>query len=253
MSEVAPVWPDELFSTLDRSGPVPLYFQIATRLEEGIRTGVVPSGARLQNELIISERLGISRPTVRRALQELVDKGLLVRRRGIGTQVVRSELTRSLELTSLFDDMQHAHHHPGTKVLSRDLITPSPAIVEKLGLAEVEPVLHLRRLRTADGAPVAVLENHLPAETAELSVSQLEEHGLYQLLSASGITLKVAHQRIGARGASAEEAALLGLEVGAPVLTMERTTFDSSGRAVEYADHCYRPDNYSIQTKVVAR
>ena len=80
-------WPDDLFADLDRSGPVPLYYQVSTRLEGAIHDGTIPAGARLENEIAIGQRLGLSRPTVRRAIQELVDKGLLVRRRGIGTQV----------------------------------------------------------------------------------------------------------------------------------------------------------------------
>lgn len=248
-----PMWPAELFADLDRSGPVPLYFQIATRLEDAIRSQQIPPGSRLETELSISERLGLSRPTIRRAIQELVDKGLLVRRRGIGTQVVQGQFTRSLELTSLFDDMQLAHHQPGTVVLTREMTKPSAVVADKLAVASGESVLHLRRLRTSGGTPVALLENFLPADLEDLSSAQLETHGLYQLLSARGIALRIAHQRIGARSASEEEGSLLQIATGAPVLTMARTTFDSSGRAVEYANHCYRPDRYSIETTLVAR
>ena len=89
-------WPDDLFADLDRSGPVPLYYQVSTRLEGAIHDGTIPAGARLENEIAIGQRLGLSRPTVRRAIQELVDKGLLVRRRGIGTQVVQGEVRRQV-------------------------------------------------------------------------------------------------------------------------------------------------------------
>src|SRR3954470_21609266 len=85
---------------LDRSSPVPLYFQLATQLEAAIDRGDLSAGGRLDNEIELADRLGVSRPTMRRAIQELVSKGLLVRKRGVGTQVVRGGLKRRVELTS---------------------------------------------------------------------------------------------------------------------------------------------------------
>src|ERR1700742_1150111 len=86
--------PTSLFIDIDRSGPIPLYYQLASRIESAIVDGTIPAGSRIDNEVGLGERLGVSRPTVRRAIQELVDKGLLVRRRGIGTQVVHGEIAR---------------------------------------------------------------------------------------------------------------------------------------------------------------
>jgi len=76
-----------LFSDLNRSGPIPLYYQVETAIEKAILEGALPAGARLENEVALGERLNLSRPTIRRAIQDLVDKGLLVRRRGVGTQL----------------------------------------------------------------------------------------------------------------------------------------------------------------------
>src|SRR6478735_11189202 len=112
---------DDLLAGLDRTGPVPLYFQVSSAIERAIRSGEIPAGARLENEIAIGQRAGLSRPTIRRAMEELVDKGLLVRRRGIGTQVVQGQVTRQVELTSLFDDLQSTKHSPGTTVLVHEL------------------------------------------------------------------------------------------------------------------------------------
>ena len=95
------VLPMGLFMDLKKSGPIPLYFQVSQRIEKVILDGGPPAGARLEKEVALAERLGLSRPTVRRAIQEIVDKGLLVRRRGIGTQVVPGQVTRKIELPSL--------------------------------------------------------------------------------------------------------------------------------------------------------
>lgn len=247
------VWPAERFADLDRTGPVPLYFQVATRLEEAIRSGEIPSGARLENEIAIAQGLSLSRPTIRRAIQDLVDKGLLVRRRGIGTQVVQSQVTRPVELTSLYEDLRSSHHQPTTVVLAHELLEASADVAEHLGVAVGSPVLRIRRQRLTDGAPVAVLENYLPETLMDITREQLEERGLYQVLRSRGVSLRVANQRIGARRARGDEGELLAIDKDGPVLTMERTAYDNSGRAVEYGSHIYRPDMYSFQTTLVAR
>ena len=90
---------------VDRTSPVPLYFQVAQHLEQLIESGELPMGTRLENETDLADQLGLSRPTMRRAIEYLVGKGLLVRKRGIGTQVVHTKVTREVELTSLWDDL----------------------------------------------------------------------------------------------------------------------------------------------------
>src|SRR3954451_4511560 len=111
---------DSIDFALDRSSPVPLYYQLAQQLEGAIEHGRLAPGSLLGNEIELAGRLGLSRPTVRQAIQSLVDKGLLVRRRGVGTQVVHSQVKRPLELSSLFDDLQAAGQSPATQVLRND-------------------------------------------------------------------------------------------------------------------------------------
>ncbi|WP_261166836.1 GntR family transcriptional regulator [Microbacterium sp. Marseille-Q6965] len=247
-----PIWPDDVFADLDRSGPVPLYFQVSSRLEDAIRSGRIPPGARLQNEIEISRRLRLSRPTVRHAIQTLVNKGLLVRRRGIGTQVVQGRVTRPVELTSLYDDLESTHRTPSTRVLVHELRPADERAAEALSLPVGSEVAYLRRVRSIDGEPVAVLENHLLPEFGDVTTDELTERGLYQILRARGVTFQVARQRIGARAAEGDEAELLEIPSHGPLLTMERVAFDTSGRAVEFGTHCYRPDRYSFETTVVA-
>lgn len=246
-------WPDRLFDDLDRTGPVPLYFQVSSRLQAAIRSGEIPPGGRLENEIAIGHRLGLSRPTVRRAIQELVDRGLLVRRRGIGTQVVQGQVTRPVELTSLFEDLQSTQHSPRTTVLLHEIVPASSDVAEHLGISEAGQVIHTRRLRTADGSPVAILENYLPADVVDLTRDELEERGLYQLLRSRGVTIQIANQRIGARRAHDDEGGLLEIDRDGPVLLMERTAYDNAGRAIEYGVHIYRPDRYSFETTLVAK
>ena len=230
----------ELSMDLDRSSPVPLYFQVSRRIEAAIEAGELAPGDRLENEISLADRWGLSRPTMRRAIQELVDKGLLVRRRGIGTQVVHARVKRPMDLTSLFDDLTRSDQKPATRVLDRELVPAPAAVAERLGVASGTQVLHLQRLRTARDEPLAVMRNWLPADLAPvLTLEALETRGLYELMRGTGVHLRLATQRIGARGATAPEGRLLALRKGAPLLTMERVTYDGSGRAVEFGSHVY--------------
>ena len=97
---------------VNRSSPVPLYFQVAEQLEHAIHEGLLVPGDRIGNEVALADQLGLSRPTLRQAIQMLVDKGMLVRKRGVGTQVVHAPIRRTVELTSLYDDLKRAGRHP---------------------------------------------------------------------------------------------------------------------------------------------
>jgi len=244
--------PEEVFSGLDRVGPVPLYAQVAERLEALIADGTLPSGTRLENEIAMGERFGLSRPTMRRAIQVLVDKGLLVRRRGVGTQVVQGSITRRAELSSLYDDLAQDGRRPTTEVLVYEQLLPSPELTQLLGVEVGHPVLHLRRLRSADGVPIALMENHL-ITAPTVGREELEHRGLYEMLRERGSTMRVARQFVTARAASKEEAKLLDVRVGGPILTLERTAYDQSGQIVEIGHTHYRPDRYTIEFTLVEK
>ena len=238
---------------LDRASPVPLYFQVARQIEQAIERGELVPGGRLENEIELADRLGLSRPTMRRAIQELVSKGLLVRRRGVGTQIVHGQVKRRVELTSLHDDLVRGNQHPTTRLLEHEVLPAPDEIAVALGVPPRSDVVRLSRLRLAQDEPLAILRNWLPADVASFRVEQLEERGLYALLRTNGVHFRIASQRIGARTASPEEAHLLRIKRGAAVLTMERTAYGESGRAVEFGAHIYRSDNYSFEVTLVER
>nr|WP_244177185.1 GntR family transcriptional regulator [Streptomyces albus] len=238
---------------VDRGSPVPLYFQLARQLEELIERGRLAPGSLLGNEIELAARLGLSRPTVRQAIQSLVDKGLLVRRRGVGTQVVHSKVRRPLELSSLYDDLEAAGQRPATRVLRNTVEPAGAAVAAALGVPEGAEVRLVERLRLAHGEPVARLRNHLPPGLLELGTERLEATGLYRLMREAGIALHSARQCVGARAATAAEGAELTEPAGAPLLTMERTTYDDTGRAVEFGSHVYRASRYSFEFQLLAR
>jgi DNA-binding GntR family transcriptional regulator len=238
---------------VDRTSPVPLYYQVAQVLEQAIEAGELAPGERLDNEIALAESLGLSRPTMRRAIQYLVDRGLLVRKRGVGTQVVHRAVRRPIELTSLYDDLASEGRSPRTEVLRLEEVPASDTVAHVLGVAEGTPVLSLERLRYADDEPLALMHNYLPPGVVAVTGESLRDTGLYQMMRAAGVRLHLASQVVGARTATAAEAKLLGEPRGAPLLTMRRTAYDETGRVVEYGDHIYRASLYSFEFVIASR
>jgi DNA-binding GntR family transcriptional regulator len=238
---------------VDRSSPVPLYFQVAQRLEQAIESGELHSGSRLDNEIELARQLGLSRPTMRRALEYLVDKGLLVRKRGAGTRVVDSKVKRAVELTSLYEDLLRTDQRPTTRVLSNTHEPAPEEVARALALPEGSPVILLKRLRYAQEQPIAYMVNYLPVGLDGLTSEALERNGLYELLRARGVRLHAAVQSIGARNATAAEARLLEESRGAALLTMRRITYDDRAHPLEYGTHLYRASRYSFEQGLIAR
>ncbi|MGH3741996.1 MAG: GntR family transcriptional regulator [Micromonosporaceae bacterium] len=238
---------------IDRSSPVPLYYQLAQHLTELIDAGALPPGSRLENELALADRLGLSRPTVRQAIAHLVNQGLLIRKRGVGTQIAHPRVRRTIELTSLYDDLERAGREPRTEVLSLAVDVASDEVAVALQLPVGSEVMVIERLRRAGSEPLALMRNYLPAGLAGITVERLTQHGLYQLLREAGIRLRLAEQTIGARKAATAEARLLDETRGASLLTMARTAYDDTGRAVEHGHHVYRAALYSFQLTLTTR
>src|SRR5699024_563413 len=237
--------------TVDRVSPVPLYFQVSRQIEHAIETGELAPGYRFPNEITLADQLGLSRPTMRRAIQELVGKGLLVRKRGVGTQVVHNNVRREVKLTSLYDDLARTGQSPTTRVLHNAIDPAPPDVASEMGVAEDTPLRHFERLRFARAEPLAILRNWLPEHLLNPTDDELRERGLYEMLRGNGVRMHIAHQRIGARGASSAEGRLLGLRKNAPLLSMQRSAYDDHGNAIEYGTHVYLPEGYSFEVTLV--
>ena len=160
---------------IDRTSPVPLYHQLAEQLIAAISDGTLRPGDPFENEQAMSDRLSLSRPTVRRAISELVNKGLLVRRRGIGTTVANQMVHRKAELTSLYDDLEREGRTPHTDVLSLQCDAQDARAAEALGLPPGTPVVAIVRLRYAGDVPLAIMRNWLPPAMNDLTAEALQK------------------------------------------------------------------------------
>jgi DNA-binding GntR family transcriptional regulator len=238
---------------LARSSPVPLYHQLARLLEASIQSGEIAKGEFLNNELELVELWQVSRPTVRRAIQDLVDTGLVVRRRGVGTQVVSDQIRRPVQLTSLYEDLKTQGRTPKTKVLVHARRRADPAVAKALNIAKGSEIIYIERVRSAGNTGLAILRNTLLLEAAgAITTQQLETSGLYELLRSKGVRPRVADEIIGAKLASVDEAAALGLKAGAALVTMHRVMQDDTGRTVEVGSHVYDATKYTVEITVVA-
>lgn len=245
----------------DTAGPMlPLYHRLARCLESAIQAGNPSLTGILGNEVQMAARFGVSRATMRRAILALVDKGLLVRKRGAGTYVVQptllapsrdAQIRRELRLSSLFDDIVEQGHLPRTVVLTDERIRPPQLVVEALQLPPGQLALHLVRLRYAGPRPLAILENYLPGDFTEIDDFDPETMSLYRTLRGRGVSLRVATQRIGARNGTDEECRLLEEPRDSPMLTVDRLTQNNEGRVVEVANHLYRASQHEYTMTLV--
>jgi DNA-binding GntR family transcriptional regulator len=136
--------------------------------------------------------------------------------------------------------------------LHNEVIKPSDLVKGVLGLTDDQFVIYLERLRYGDGEPIALLHNYIPTSLVTLSNEMLEVHGFYELLRAGGVYPDWATQRISARNSSAIEARFFQEPKGMALLTMERTTYDTRGRVIEFGQHAYRASRYALTSTVNA-
>lgn len=229
--------PALLLHPLDHRSPVSLYHQIKEQLIAGMERGDWPVGATLPPEIELMRVLGVSRQTVRRALQELTYDGYIQRVPGRGTTVLRTKLSRGLSrLTSFSEDMRQRQQQVSSQILACENIPAPPFVAEKLGIAAGAPVLYLHRLRSADGIPIILNSSyvHLP-EHAAITCADLEGAGsLYALFERQNITILEADRTIEAIAANEEQARLLAAPPGSPLLLVEGVVYTLDHVPIEY-------------------
>ena len=236
---------------LDRNAVAPLYHQLAQHLRAAIKRGDVLPGIYMDGEFALAEEWGVSRPTVRRVLNELVNDGLVERRHGVGTIVIANEIKPRPILSGLFEDLNLDGRNPTTEVTGFARIRISKEKARELELPNNAEVVRLQRVRNADGVRLALLSNLLPVDIAEkISRRGLQGAGLYDLLRNAGIEPATGLQRVGARMATPAEAKRLALESDKTVLTIHRVTRNAAGRVIDLGNHVYKAENYVVEMSI---
>jgi len=233
----------------------PLHHQIATALRCEIQSGQFAQGDHFTTEKQLVARFGVSVTTVRRALQTLVDEGYLVRRAGLGTFVRRPRFEPfSSPLLGFLEEMAARGIQASARVLASGERQAESEVAAQLKLNAGESVFWLRRLHSVQDEPVAIDESFWPAELGLVLAGQDLAIALYSFLEERlGLQLGEAEAVIEARAANAEEATLLLVPEGTPVLVSKRTVYAADGRPIDVDRTIVRGDRYRFQTRMVRR
>lgn len=236
---------------LGEQGRVPKYYQLKQRLLEMTRER--EPGTLLPPERKLAEQFGTSRTTVRQAIQELVIEGRLERFQGRGTYVARPKVVQALQLlTSYTEDMRAQGLEPASRLLDIGYVRADDELAARLAVPRGGRVVRVERLRLADGEPMAIEASHLPAaKFPKLRQHLLKASSLYAALAeAYGVHLAEAEETIETALAEPQVAAMLGVDVGAPLLRLSRHSFDEHGQPIEYVRSLYRGDRFRFVARL---
>jgi GntR family transcriptional regulator len=240
--------------TIDKSSAIPYYHQVKEAVKALIASGRLKAGDMLPSEFALSEELGISRLVVHRAFRELVTEGLLIRKRAKGTFVSPPSkrgydvVGPLLSMTELSTDGVP----PQNKILTQEVIAADGIVRSELGLAEGARVVHLYNLRLVNGLPLAVEDMYFPADRfLALADMNLDNMSVYAALEQRyNAHPQEARDVVSAGAATRDEARLLGLNKGAPVMRVQRTSTDRQGLPVEFSKVAFHAERYQFTARV---
>jgi GntR family transcriptional regulator len=242
--------------SLDTTSPVPLHAQLEEIFLRRIRDGDAQAGSRLPSEDELVALHGVSRTTVRTAIQSLIARGMVEIRRGKGTFVTEPVITQELTaLTGFVEDMHALGKKASATVLDRRLVAASETVARQLAVPRGASVARIQRVRLADGSPLSFDETYLPKELGEkVMADDLENQPIFTLLEQKYSTpLLEAEYRLAAVPSHGTVARALGVDAGSPIFLIERTTFSERHRPVDYERLYYRGDHIRFVTRLARR
>jgi GntR family transcriptional regulator len=241
---------------IDPQNPLPLYAQLESILAAEIAAGTFSPGSQLPKEEELAKRYAISRTTVRQTIQNLIRRGLIEIRRGKGTFVLAPKLVQELtQLTGFVEDMQSLGRNASARVLDRQTVPASESVARQLAISAGTPVVRIQRVRLADNSPLSFDETYLPLEIGErILENDLETEPIFSLLEQKYDTpLVEAEYRLEAVSADTTVARALCIVAGSPIFLIERTSYTSGYRPVDYEKLYYRGDQIRFVTRLARR
>ncbi|HJB08115.1 MAG TPA: GntR family transcriptional regulator [Candidatus Enterocloster faecavium] len=234
-------------SDITRDTAVPLYLQIASDIKGKIDRKELKANSRIPTEAELSKAYQVSRITIRKALEILVNEEILVRRQRIGTFVSGKKLSRNLNHFMGFTKICELNgKKAGTKFLSAELVRAMPSDVRRLKIPEDDKVIRIRRLRYCDDVPVILEENHFPKAYAYLLAEDLSG-SLNEILNQHGVTLVGGSKVIGVCYASREEARLLNIKENDALLLSKDVVHDAGGNSVYWGKEVINVERYEYK------
>lgn len=231
---------------LESQNIVPLYQQVEDEIYRRIQSGVYTSAEKLPTELELAKQFQVSTITVKKAILNLVEQGLLCRKQGKGTFVVSHKQTRELrEVIGFSQTCQLNGTVPGSKTLEQALV-PAPMIVKEALQSQEDRVVFISRLRYADGAPMAIESNWFPLEFSFLLNENLENKSLFERLQQMNVTLFSARRTIEICYANHEENHLLEVPLKTALLLVKSTAYSPGGKPVFYGKQIINADHFQL-------
>jgi len=233
-----------------------LYARVETVLASEIADGDLRIGDQLPTEDSLISRFGVSRITVRRAVQNLVNRGLVEIRRGKGTYVAAPKITHDLkELSGFVEDMHALGRKPSARVIGKEIVAANATVARQLALTRGERVVRIRRVRLADGTPLSFDETFLPLDIGtKIIANNLKIEPIFSLLERKyDVPLIEAEYKLDAVAAENEVARALKVNPRSPIFRIERTSYSTNGRPVDYETLHYRGDLVQFVTRLVRK
>ena len=227
-----------------------------TVLAGEIIAGDLKVGNQLPTEDSLIARFGVSRITVRRAIQNLVSRGLVEILLGKGTFVAAPKITQDLrELSGFVEDMHALGRKPAARVIGKEIITANATVAQRLALTRGERVVRIRRVRLADSIPLSFDETFLPLEIGKkIITNNLKVEPIFSLLERKyNVPLIEAEYKLDAVAAANEVASALKVKPGSPIFRIERTSYSTGGRPVDYETLHYRGDLVQFVTRLLRK
>lgn len=220
------------------------------RVREAVRNRLemLDVGDTIPPERQLATEFGVSRMTLRHAIEDLVREGVLARRQGRGTFVAAPKIAYPLTMTSFSEEMRRRGHVPTSRTVDMIITSAGPRVSRRLEISPAAEIIRACRLRLADGEPMAIERLHVPSELVPgLSPERLASGSFYDILEQDyGITVDHGMQTIEPTVTTEEEATLLKVPVHSPALLFGRTTRNAGDRVIEYVDSVYRGDRYKL-------
>lgn len=232
---------------LEKKSQSPLYQQLMTRLKNDINAGAYPPGARIPSEQVLCETYGVSRVTVRKAMLDLVQEGLLLRRQGKGTFVADERLSRDLhQITSFSTACAEKGHQASAKLVSAELVEPTAEDAERLHIQPHEQTLEICRVRLCDDEPVMLEINRFPQRYAFLR-GEIDGISLYELLRKRGVVPTSATHDISLGHATPYVSKHLPVAQGDAMLILDEMVLDQHGDPLHTSRQWIRGDRYTFR------
>jgi len=239
---------------LNREDPLPLYQQMYDLLRSDLEKGVFAPGEQIPTELELARRHGVSRITVKQAIQKLVLEGRLYRIQGKGTFVSRPRLSRKLKtIMSFTEELRPRNVAPDTRLLLLEVQLPSAKVAQALHIDEGAAVVALRRLRLGDREPMGLQTAYLPFALAQPLLEERERlasGSLYEALGKLGLRPVRAIEEYSAVVLDNPAASLLEVRPGSPAFAVERVSYLPNDRPIEFVESLLRADRYTLQVEL---